>query len=102
MSLLDRAVGDGHRRELLAFGARAPATVTGVRSLGRTSAAGMLAEISVRVHPPRGKPFSRTIREWLPTVRAAGVRTAAVVAVRYSDQAVVLDAAPAAAEEDRT
>ena len=101
MSPLDRVVGDGRRRELLALGARAPATVAGVRSLGRTSAAGTLTEISLRVDPPGGKPFSRTIREWLPPVPAAGVRIGAVVAVRYDDRAVVLDATPDAAEDDR-
>jgi hypothetical protein len=91
MSLFDRVVGGWHRRELLAFGARAPAAVTGVRSLGRTSAAGTLTEISLRIEPPGGMPFSRTIREWLPP--GASLTAGAAVQVRYDDRAVVLDAA---------
>jgi hypothetical protein len=102
VSPFDRVVGDRHRRELLAFGARAPATVIGVSSLGRTSAVGSLTEISLRIDPPGGKRFSRTIREWLPAAAAAGLRTGAVLAVRYDDRAVVLDAAPDTAGGDRT
>jgi hypothetical protein len=75
--------------------------VTGVSSLGRPSAAGILTEISLRVDPPGGMLFSRTMREWLPAAAAAALRTGAAVAVRYDDRAVVLDAAPDAAEGDR-
>ena len=89
MSLFDRVVGGGRRREVLALGARAPATVTGVRSLRRTSAAGRLIEISLRIDPPAGRPFSRTIREWLPP--EAHPTAGAVVQVRFDDRAVVLD-----------
>jgi hypothetical protein len=101
MSLFEQVVSRRRRRELLALGARAPATVTGFRSLGRTSAAGSLTEISVLIDPRGGRPFSRTIREWLPAGAAAGLRNGARVAVRYDDRAVVLDAAPDAAEETR-
>jgi hypothetical protein len=99
MSLLDRVIGDRHRRELLAFGARAPATVTRVRSLGRTSAAGALTELWLRIDPPGGRPFSRRVREWLPP--EAHVTAGVLVAVRYDDRAVVLEAARDAAEGDR-
>ena len=101
MSLFDRVAGGRHRRQLLAFGARAPATVAWVRSRGRTSAAGTLTEISLRIDPPAGRPFSRTIREWLAPAAAAGLRAGAVVAVRYDDRAVVLDAESDALEGGR-
>jgi hypothetical protein len=99
VSLLDRVVGDRRRRERLAFGARARATVTGVRGLGRTSAAGVLTELSLWIDPPGGRPFARRIREWLPP--GAHLTAGAVVAVRYDDRAVVLEAARDAAREDR-
>jgi hypothetical protein len=91
MSLWDRVVGGWRRRELLAYGGRARATVTAVRSLRRTSAAGRLTEIALRIDPAEGKPFRRTVRDWLPPGWEARLVVGATVPVRYDDRTVVLD-----------
>jgi hypothetical protein len=97
MSLFDGVVNDRRRSEVLATGARAQATVTGVRSLGKASAAGYLTEISLQIDPPGGKPVSRTIKEWLPPGTEAHLTIGSAVPVRYEGKTVVLEATPGAA-----
>jgi hypothetical protein len=92
MSIFDRVVGRWRRQEVLASGAAAPATVTAARSLGRTSAAGSLTELALEIDPPGGKPFRRTIREWVPPGWEGRLTAGTSVTVRYDDRTVVLDA----------
>jgi len=92
MSFFDRVIGRWRRQEVLANGAAAPARVTAARSLGRTSAAGSLTELALEIDPPGGRPFRRTVREWVPAGWEVRLTAGASVTVRYDDRTVVLDA----------
>jgi hypothetical protein len=92
MGLFDGVVSDHRRQELLRSGIAARATVTGIKSLGRTSSAGMLTELTLQVEPPAGRPFARTVREWLSPAVESSLTIGAPVSVRYSGKTVVLEA----------
>jgi uncharacterized protein DUF3592 len=92
MGLFDGIVNDRRRQELLRSGAPAQATVTGIKSLGRTSAQGTLTELTLQIDPTVGRPFTRTVREWLNPATESGLTLGATVSVRHDGKAVVLEA----------
>jgi hypothetical protein len=92
MGLFDGVMSERERLKLLLTGLPAQATVTGIKSLGKTSEAGVLTEITLQVDPPGVKPFARTIREWLPPGVDTGLSIGSVVSVRHRGKAMVLEA----------
>jgi hypothetical protein len=73
---------------------RSPGTGQGdpIKCLGRTSAPGTLAELTLQVDPTVGPPFTQTVREWLNPATESRLTLGATVPARHTGKAVVLEA----------